>query len=75
MAMTLVLLEIKNEWERQNGKEKNPFVIAYEFDGTLAPSNIQEYNFIPAIMMKPEEFWKEAKMTAQEQQQADEILV
>lgn len=54
-------------------KKKNSFVIAYDFDGTLAPSNMQEYNFIPALKMKPKEFWKEAKKIAQEQQ-ADEIL-
>lgn len=31
----------------------------YDFDGTLAYGNIQEYNFIPALNMTSEAFWKE----------------
>ena len=29
-----------------------PMAIAYDFDGTLAPGNIQENSFIPEIGMK-----------------------
>ncbi|EOG6100849.1 TPA: haloacid dehalogenase-like hydrolase [Pseudomonas aeruginosa] len=50
-----------------------PFVIAYDFDGTLSPGNMQEYDFVPALGIKPLDFWKEAKAMAREQQ-ADEIL-
>lgn len=31
----------------------------YDFDGTLAHGNIQEYNFIPALNMTSDEFWNE----------------
>ncbi|MDR3411889.1 MAG: HAD family hydrolase [Formivibrio sp.] len=48
-------------------------VIAYDFDGTLAPGNMQEYDFVPALKMQPAEFWAEAQKVAQEQQ-ADAIL-
>ena len=41
-----------------NMKEKHVAFI-YDFDGTLAHGNIQEYNFIPALNMTSEEFWKE----------------
>ncbi len=54
-------------------KKHVPFVIAYNFDGTLSPGNMQEYDFVPALGIKPAEFWREAKAMAQEQQ-ADEIL-
>lgn len=54
-------------------KKHVPFVIAYDFDGTLSPGNMQEYDFVPALGIKPADFWREAKAMAQEQQ-ADEIL-
>ena len=47
--------------------------IIYDFDGTLAPGNMQEHNFLPVIGMTPSTFWNEAKCLAQEHQ-ADEIL-
>ena len=50
-----------------------PIAIAYDFDGTLSPGNMQEYNFIPALGLKPAEFWKKAKLIAKEHD-ADEIL-
>lgn len=31
--------------------------IVYDFDGTLAPGNMQEHNFIPSLGMTSEEFW------------------
>jgi len=39
---------------------KNKIAIAYDFDGTLAPGNMQEYDFIPNLEMDIHEFWKEA---------------
>ena len=30
----------------------------YDFDGTLSPLNMQDYNFIPALNMDSESFWK-----------------
>ena len=33
--------------------------IMYDFDGTLASGNIQEYNFIPALNMASGEFWED----------------
>ena len=54
-------------------KKHIPFVIAYDFDGTLAPGNMQEYDFIPALEMKSKKFWTEVKEKAKNQL-ADEIL-
>lgn len=51
-----------------------PFAIAYDFDGTLASGNMQEYNFIPALDMTPKDFWQEVSKLAAEQH-ADPILV
>ena len=31
--------------------------IAYDFDGTLSPGNMQEYDFIPKLGMTPARFW------------------
>ena len=53
----------------------NKFTIAliYDFDGTLAAGNMQEYDFIPAVGKSNFEFWDEANHLA-EQQDADQIL-
>jgi len=50
-----------------------PMAIAYDFDGTLAPGNIQENGFIPAIGMKKSEFWSKNASRA-DKHEADEIL-
>jgi hypothetical protein len=50
-----------------------PVAICYDFDGTLAPGNMQEYDFIPAIGVSPEEFWTEAYELAKSSD-ADTIL-
>lgn len=42
-------------------KEKHVAFI-YDFDGTLAHGNIQEYNFIPALNMTSDEFWDEVEL-------------
>lgn len=47
--------------------------IAYDFDGTLAPGNMQEYDFIPALNMVSQEFWKSVNDLA-EQHEMDQIL-
>jgi len=54
---------------------ENRFTIAliYDFDGTLAPGNMQEYDFIPAVGKSNREFWNEANSLA-EQQDADMVL-
>ena len=40
--------------------------ILYDFDGTLARGNIQEYNFIPALNMASNDFWKNVTKLAKE---------
>jgi len=47
--------------------------LIYDFDGTLAPGNMQEYDFIPAIGKSNKEFWHDANSLA-EQQDADMVL-
>jgi hypothetical protein len=51
-----------------------PLAVCYDFDGTLAPGNMQERDFIPAIGMKKASFWKEVKALAK-QHEGDEILM
>ena len=56
--------------------DNNPTVTAaliYDFDGTLAPGNMQEYDFIPAIGKSNREFWSGANSLAEEQD-ADMVL-
>lgn len=53
--------------------ENRNVAIAYDFDGTLAPGNMQEYNFIPDINMDKSEFWKEANELAKKHDM-DEVL-
>jgi hypothetical protein len=50
-----------------------PLAIAYDFDGTLAPGNMQEHSFIPNLGIKKEDFWKKVKQNAKTQDM-DEIL-
>jgi len=55
-------------------RKKAIMAIAYDFDGTLAPGNMQEHQFLPDIGMTPAAFWKEVNEIAK-QHQADEVLV
>ena len=41
--------------------------LIYDFDGTLAPGNMQEYDFIPAVGQSNREFWNDANSLAEEQ--------
>jgi hypothetical protein len=56
-------------------RAKKPIVaFCYDFDGTLAPGNLQEHSFIPNVGLQPAEFWAETKKIAREAN-ADPILV
>lgn len=52
---------------------KIPVAIAYDFDGTLAPGNMQERDFIPALKLKPTQFWQKVNAHAKDHDM-DEIL-
>jgi len=54
-------------------KKLIPMAICYDFDGTLAPGYMQEYDFIPAIGVSPDEFWAESGELAKKSD-ADTIL-
>ena len=55
-------------------KRKRPkMAICYDFDGTLASGNLQEYDYIPQLNMSTKEFWTEVRQRAQNQK-SDEIL-
>lgn len=54
-------------------KDKLTVALIYDFDGTLSPGNMQEYDFIPAVGKSNYEFWKESNEIAEEQD-ADPIL-
>ena len=60
----------------QNRNEPNLRLAAliYDFDGTLAPGNMQEHSFIPAVDMTKKDFWDEVKACSKKED-ADEILV
>ena len=47
--------------------------ICYDFDGTLALGNMQEYGFIQALKMTADEFWKQSDSFAKSQK-ADKNL-
>lgn len=54
---------------------KRPIIaFIYDFDGTLSPGNMQEYDYIPQLGIKPKQFWAEVRAKAQKNQ-ADEIIV
>ncbi len=55
-------------------QKRTTMAIVYDFDGTLAPGNLQENSFIPDIGMEPADFWKEVNQLAKSQG-ADPILM
>ena len=55
-------------------RTRTPLAIIYDFDGTLAPGNVQEPHFIPDIKMTPKEFWDEVNHLC-EIHKADKILM
>ncbi len=56
-------------------REEKPIVaLIYDFDGTLAPGNMQEYSFIKAVGREKEDFWGQTHIMAQTQD-ADGILI
>ncbi len=54
-------------------ENKLTVALIYDFDGTLAAGNMQEYDFIPAVGKSNKEFWSEANQMAEEHD-ADGIL-
>ena len=52
---------------------KFTIALIYDFDGTLAAGNMQEYDFIPAVGKSNKEFWDASNRLAEEQD-ADQIL-
>lgn len=54
-------------------KASVPVAIAYDFDGTLAPGNMQEHVFLPKLGLDARAFWARANVLAEEQQ-GDPIL-
>lgn len=55
------------------GKRKTTVALIYDFDGTLAPGNMQEWGFIQAIGKDIDEFWRKNKELA-ESNDASSIL-
>lgn len=51
----------------------NKIAIAYDFDGTLAPGNMQEHTFLPSLGIPASTFWANANKLARENDM-DEIL-
>ncbi len=70
----------RNDFQRYRKKEMNrkqekPIVaLIYDFDGTLAPGNMQEYSFISAVGRNKDEFWGETHEMARHQD-ADGVLI
>lgn len=60
--------------KKNKKSRKTKVALIYDFDGTLAPGNMQEYDFLPELGIKPKDFWNEVK-TKSKEQNADEILV
>jgi len=51
-----------------------PLAICYDFDGTLSPGYMQDYEFIPKIGMTSDDFWNDVTRLAEEQH-GDGILI
>lgn len=60
--------------ESQCATELPIAALIYDFDGTLAPGNMQEYSFIEAIGEDKEQFWEGTRLMS-EAQDSDNVLV
>lgn len=61
--------------DKGRGQPPKPtLALAYDFDGTLAPGNMQEHAFMPTVSIDRGQFWTEVKQLAKSQE-ADEVLV
>ena len=47
-------------------KKHIPIAIAYDFDGTLAPGNMQEHSFIPELGINIDAFWSRVRQHSKE---------
>lgn len=54
-------------------RKKIVVALAYDFDGTLSPGNMQEHSFLPDIGMSPREFWELADELTKKHE-ADSVL-
>jgi len=54
-------------------RRRRKIAIIYDFDGTLSPGNMQEYDFFPKLNVEPKDFWAAVKKRAKDNN-ADEIL-
>jgi hypothetical protein len=54
-------------------KNRLKIAIAYDFDGTLAPGNMQEHSFIPRLGLDIDEFWAESNAESKKHDM-DDIL-
>lgn len=71
MAATLTLRKDKS---RKTPKSLLTLALCYDFDGTLAPGNMQEHSFLPAVQARPRSFWNEVRELSKEHN-ADNILI
>lgn len=55
-------------------RQRITMALVYDFDGTLAPGNMQERQFIPDVGMTPHAFWEEVASLSRDNQ-ADRILM
>ena len=79
---TVTLDDGPEDWDDRSARaiDKSPppprltMALVYDFDGTLAPGNMQERQFIPDIGMTPRDFWAEVDRLSSENQ-ADGVLM
>lgn len=58
----------------ENNGDKYTIALCYDFDGTLSPTNMQDYAFFPKLQTPPKAFWERTCKLAHSQD-ADPILV
>ena len=65
--------EILNNTDMKQ-QEKPIVAMIYDFDGTLAPGNMQEYDFLKEIGIEDkDDFWREV-VEMQKEQDAPEVI-
>lgn len=59
--------------KKRNMDQPITVAVVYDFDGTLAEGNMQEYDFIPSVGMSTDEFWAKSDAIAKSND-ADSVL-
>lgn len=61
LPLRMMIKHMNQYFSKSDMSKYTEIAIAYDFDGTLAPGNMQERSFLPALNINKQDFWREVK--------------